>query len=196
VLYLAGGAEPAAFQEGFDAALYARTSTRTLAWLRDLRPYLWRSGETYPATPAELDRLFVNGEVDFSMSYGPTFASERIARGEFPPTVRTFVFDAGTIFNYSFLAIPFNAPNPAGALAVINNWLSPAHALARARALGGIIPIPPDRLTAAERAAVEALPVGPATVPVATLAAHRLPEADAGYLVRLERDWLREVLRR
>ncbi|MGE0040806.1 MAG: ABC transporter substrate-binding protein [Vicinamibacterales bacterium] len=196
VLYLAGGASPAAFQDGFDDALYARTSSRALAWLRDVRPYLWRSGKTYPATPAELDRLFVNGEVDFSMSYGPTFASERIARGEFPPTARTFVLDAGTVFNYSFLAIPFNAPNPGGAMAVINDWLSPAHALARARALGGIVPIPPDRLTPAERAAVDALPIGPATLPVATLAAHRLPEGDAAYLVRLERDWFLEVLRR
>ena len=59
------------------------------------------------------------------MSYGPSFASERIARGEYPATARTFVFDEGTIGNYSYLAVPFNADNPAGALVVINHLMSP-----------------------------------------------------------------------
>jgi putative spermidine/putrescine transport system substrate-binding protein len=130
------------------------------------------------------------------MSYGPSFASERIARGEYPPTVRTFVFDEGTVGNYSFLAIPFNAPNTAGALVAINYLMSPSHAIEKSRALGSVFPIPLDRLTADERAAVEALPRGPATLPDAVLAEHLVPEADAEYLDRFERDWRERVLRR
>ena len=187
---------PARSRAGFDEALYARASKIAIDFLRAIKPHLWRQGETYPATPAELDRLFVNSEIDFSMSYGPTFASENIARGEFPPTVRTFVLREGTIANYSFLAIPFNAPNPAGALAVINEFMSPRHAMARSRAIGGLFPLPLSDLSAADRAAVEALPSGPATLPLEVLAAHRIAEADATYLERFERDWRREVLRR
>ena len=75
------------------------------------------------------------------MSYGPSFASEHIARGEFPPTTRTFVFDEGTIGNYSFLAIPFNASNIAGALVTINFLMSPEQQLDRARTLGDVFPL-------------------------------------------------------
>jgi putative spermidine/putrescine transport system substrate-binding protein len=196
VLLHSGGVPPSTFSERFDQALYARASHDAVTYLREIAPRLWRQGATYPATPAEMDRLFVNGEVDFSMNYEPTFASEKIARGEFPATVRTFVLDEGTLNNYSFLAIPFNAPNAAGALAVINHFMSPAHALAHARVLGGLFPLLIDRLSPAERAAVAALPRGPATLPIEALALKRIPEADADYLVRFERDWQAEVLRR
>lgn len=84
--HFGGGPEP--FQQGFDEARYRAAADQTLDLLREIRPALWRGGETYPANPRELDRLFVNHEVDFAMSYGPAFASERIARGEYPPTVR------------------------------------------------------------------------------------------------------------
>jgi len=143
-----------------------------------------------------LDRLFVNGEIDFSMNYSPTFASDKIARGEFPASVRTFVPNDGTISDYSFLAIPFNAPNPAGALAVINTFMSPTHAIMRARAMGGLFPLRLDRLSATERDAVEALPRGPATLPLTTLATRRIQDAYAEYVDRFERDWRTQVLQR
>jgi putative spermidine/putrescine transport system substrate-binding protein len=196
VLFHQPGVGLAAFAGPFDEGVYARASTGTIAFLRDLRPFLWRRGETYPATPADLNRLFANGEIDFSMNYSPGFASERIAKGEFPATTRTFVFDEGTIANYNFLAIPFNAPNPAGALAVINALLSPAHAVAKLEALGGVLPFPADRLSAEERRTLAAMPPGPATLSFGELAAHRIGEADVEYLLRLERDWRREVLQR
>jgi putative spermidine/putrescine transport system substrate-binding protein len=191
-----GEAPPSAFAERFDAGLYDRASKPVIESLHAMKPYLWRKGETFPATLAELDRLFVNGEIDFSMNYSPTFASDKIARGEFPESVRTFVPNDGTISDYSFLAIPFNAPNPAGALAVINTFMSPTHAVMRARAMGGLFPLQLDSLSAAERDAVEALPRGPATLPLTTLAARRIQDAYAEYVDRFERDWRTEVLQR
>jgi len=193
LFHFGGGAR--AFQEGFDEELYRKAADATIEFLNDLEPFLWRRGETYPATPKEMDRLFANSEIDFAMNYGPSFASERIARGEFPATTRTFVFNEGTIGNYSFLAVPFNAANVAGALVVINHLMSPEHALAQSRTLGGVFPLTLDHLTAEERRAAAALPRGPATLPAAELAAHLLPEADARYLERLEKDWLEKVLR-
>jgi putative spermidine/putrescine transport system substrate-binding protein len=195
LFYLKRDSAGGAFDGGFDEQLYRRASVATIAWLNEIKPYLWRKGETYPASPREADRLFANSEIDFTMSYGPSFASENIARGEYPPTTRTFVFEEGTLGNYSYLAVPFNASNPAGALVVINHLMSPAHALDQGRALGSLFPLLFGGLTPEERAAVESLPLGPATLPLAELAKHQLPEPDAQYLERLEKDWREKALK-
>ena len=195
LFYLRQQSNGAAFDGEFNEQLYQRAADATMVYLNEIKPYLWRKGETYPASPKEADRLFANSEIDFTMSYGPSFASERIARGEYPPTARTFVFDEGTIGNYSYLAIPFNAANPAGALVVINHLMSPSHTLDQGRALGSLFPLLTESLTPAERAAVEALPLGPATLPVSELASHQLAEPHTQYLERLEKDWRERVLR-
>jgi putative spermidine/putrescine transport system substrate-binding protein len=181
--------------DNFNEPLYRRTADATVAYLNEIKPFLWRKGETYPASPKEADRLFANSEIDFTMSYGPSFASDRIARGEYPSTTRTFVFTEGTIGNYSYLAIPFNSANPAGALVAINHLMAPAHALEQGRALGSLFPLLLDYLTPEERAQVESLPLGPATLPVTELAKHQLSEPDAQCLERLEKDWREKVLR-
>lgn len=190
------GGNPQAFQNGFDEALYQKAAAPTLEYLNDIKPFLWKQGETFPATPKELDRLFTNQEIDFSMNYGPTFASQRIERGEFPPTVRTFVFDEGTIGNYNFLAIPFNAANLSGALTVINHLMSAEHMLDQSRVLGSTYPHDVSRLDAGQRTQMEALPRGPATLSPVELSSHLLPEPDAAYLDRLEKDWREKVLRK
>jgi putative spermidine/putrescine transport system substrate-binding protein len=193
LIYFGGGAK--AGWTTFNRELYKNASARTVQYLNDLEPYLWRRGETYPATLSDQNRLFSNREIDFAMSYGPSFASEHIARGEFPSTTRTFVFDEGTIGNYSFLAIPFNASNMAGAVVVINFPMSPEQQLDRARTLGDVFPLELAPLPLEERRQAKALPIGPATLPADVLAAHLIPEPDAEYLQRLEQDCLEKVLR-
>ncbi len=193
--YLKQNSASTSLDTSFDEQRYQRAVEPTIAYLNEVKPYLWRKGETYPASLKETDRLFANNEIDLTMSYGPSFASERIARGEYPATVRTFVFEEGTIGNYSYLAIPFNASNPAGALVVINHLMSPAHTLDQGRALSSLFPLLLETLTPAERAAAEALPRGAATLSVAELSQHQLPELDAQYLERLEKDWREKVLR-
>lgn len=191
--HFGGGAQK--FQHGYDESLYQHAAAQTIDFLNEIKPYLWRRGETYPVTPKDQDRLFANGEIDFSMSYGPSFASERIARGEYPPSARTFVFADGTIGNYNFLAIPFNSDNAAGSLVVINELMSPRFQLEQSRALGSVFPLALERLTPQERAAAEELPRGPATLSAAELDAHLIPEADAQYVEQLEKDWQAKVLR-
>lgn len=182
------------FQSAFDEKLYQKASAQAIDYFNDIKPFLWRHGETYPSSPSEMNRLFANGEIDFSMSYGPAFASEHIARGDFPPTTRTFVFDEGTIGNYSFLAIPFNAANKVGALVVINFLMSPEQELDQTQFLGDIFPIGLDLLTTQQKNAVESLPKGPATLSAIELHSHQLPEPDAQYSNRLQEDWIRKVL--
>jgi putative spermidine/putrescine transport system substrate-binding protein len=189
-----GGYSPR-FQQGFEERLYRTSADAAIRYLNEIKPYLWRRGETYPSTVKDLDRLFANKEVDFAMSYGPAFASVRIARGEFPATARTFVFDEGTIGNYNYLAIPFNARNVEGALVVVNDLISFEQVLGLSRALDNAFPLDLEKLTKEQQAQAEALPRGPATLPLQELATHFVGEPDAGYLMRLEKDWLEKVLR-
>jgi putative spermidine/putrescine transport system substrate-binding protein len=193
-LLLYFGQAPERFAAGFDEDLYEEASRKTFEWLRAVKPLLWRQATSYPANPRELNRLFANREVDFSMNYSPMFASRAIERGEFPSTARTFVLQSGAIGNYSFLTIPFNASNVTGAMVVANHLMSFSHLLEATRVLGGPFPHDLTRLSGEQRAAVDALPRGVATLDDEVLRRHYIPEPDAEYLVRLEREWRQEVL--
>ena len=195
-LLLHFGARDPKFWTGFDGDLYRRASGETFRYLNEVKPYLWRRGETYPPSLKELNRLFANSEVDFSMSYGPAFASVLIQHGGFPATVRTFVLEEGTIGNYSFLAIPFNANNPAGALVAINELMSFDQMMTLSTGLNELFPHRLDTLTNDQRDKVAGLPRGVATLPLDVLEKHFMPEPDAEYLNRLEKDWRTKVLQR
>ncbi len=173
----------------FDALAYEHASKQALSWLDEIRPLLWRQGQTYPAKARDLDQLFRDGMVDFTMSCTPSFASLRIKKGEFPSTVRTFVFDSGTLANFLYLAIPFNAPNPQGAVLVVNYLLSLDSLLDLSRMVGSPLPVDRSRLTVTEKARADALREGPATLSAADLDQHAVPAPDAEYVVRIVRDW-------
>lgn len=191
LFHFGGGADR--FQT-FDETLYRDASAKTFAFLNEIKPFLWRGGETYPRSVKELDRLFAGREVDFAFAYGANFATERIARGEYPPTARTFVLASGTIDNYNYLTVPFNAANPAGALAAINYLMSPEFQIEQSRAIGSVYPHELANLSDAQRRAVAALERGAATLSAEELDAHSVPEADARYLELLEKDWREQVL--
>jgi hypothetical protein len=69
------------------------------------------------------------------------------------------------------------------------------HMLDQSRLLGSPPPYDPQRLSPEQRTAVNAIPRDAATLSNAELAAHYIPEPDAQYLTRFEKDWLAKVLR-
>lgn len=178
--------------EAFEAA-----AQKTFALLRDLAPHLWRGGATYPESPVRLSQLFADGQVDFNLSYHPAEASKKIHDGVYPETVRTFVFEEGTIANTHFVAIPFNAADKEGAMVVADFLLSPEAQWKKAdpRVWGDLPAVDIDRLGADWQAKFAALPRGIATLPGAVLQNHRLPELPADLLVRLEKGWETHVLK-
>ena len=179
-------------QEGYDA-----TAPAVWQYLRELKPHQWRGGDTFPQDVEQLNSLFAAGEVDFTMSYNPTFASGAISRGTFPSTTRTVLLHGGTLANTHYLAIPFNAANKAGAMIVANVAQSPAAQIEKAKPdVWGDLPIlSPTRLSDQDGAALEAVPRGPATLPPEELAANALPEPGSAWVDRIEQDWQREVLK-
>jgi putative spermidine/putrescine transport system substrate-binding protein len=196
VFYHASG-EVAAWQEPVDEARYAEAAEATFATLRDLVPHLWRQGRTYPESPVRLTQLFADGEVDFAMSYHPAEASKLIHDGLYPDTVRTFVFEEGTIANTHFVAIPYNAADKAGAMVLANLLLSPEAQLEKAdpQVWGDFPAIDPSRLPAEWQKRFAAQPRGPATLSAQHLGARQLPEPRSQILIRLEKGWDRHVLK-
>lgn len=186
------------YMNGFQADLYAKNALLAFAWLEEVKPYLWQQGQTYPKDAAALDTLFARGEIDMGMSYHPSHAQMKILEKIYPDTVRTFVLSDGAIFNTHFTAIPFNAPNPAGAMVLANFLLSPEAQLSKFRPenWGDLPALEMDRLSDADRAAFAQVDLGPATLDAATLAAAAVPEIPSEYLEALEKDWSRRILGR
>ena len=163
------------WQGEWDKARFNEAADKSYRVLRDLAPYLWREGKTYPENPVRLSHLFADGEVDFAMSYHPAEASKFIIDGLYPETVRTFIFEKGTIANTHFVAIPFNASHKEGAMVVADFLLSPEAQLKKAdiNVWGDFPAIDISRLDAGWRQKFKALPRGEATLSDETLQSHQ-----------------------
>lgn len=184
--------------DGFDQAAYDRLTPPLWQTLRDLRPALWRQGETYPANEKELNDLYANRQVDLTMTYGPAQVTGLVERGQFPATTRTLLLDEGTIGNTNYLAVPANAAHRSAALALADLMLSPEMQYEKARPGGwGQYPaVDLDRLDAEWRDRFTALPTSPQVPSYDRLSRNSQPELRADWLPPLEEGWRREVLQR
>ncbi|MCX7888293.1 MAG: ABC transporter substrate-binding protein, partial [Rhodobacteraceae bacterium] len=182
----------------FDQATFDRVAPRAWAILNEMEPDLWRGGETYPTSIAQLQQLFANGEVDLSFEYNPSQFGVGVENGTFPASVRSYGLSDGTLANMSFTAIPFNARNKAAAMVLQNLLLSGEAQLQKARPeVWGAAPgIDMDRADPAVRAAFAALPQHPSVVPAAELARAALPELQPEWIAAIEKGWIENVGRR
>ncbi|PIE11985.1 MAG: ABC transporter substrate-binding protein [Rhodobacterales bacterium] len=173
-----------------DEADYDAVTAPLWSFLEDLTPVLWRSGQAYPATgPAQL-QLIADDEIDLAISFSPGEATAAIANGQLPDTVRTFVLDAGTIGNASFVAIPYNSDAKAGAMVLANFLMSPEAQL-RAQdpdVLGYGTVLAMEKLTQADQDAFSALDLGIATLSPQQLGTVR-PEPHPSWMTRIAEDW-------
>ena len=165
-----------------------------LEYLRQLNPYLWNEGKTFPESSNAVDAMFSDGELVMSMSYGPFSVSTGIDKGIYTETTQTFVFDQGTIGNTNYMAIGFNSPNKAGAMVVINAILSGEIQLTQYAQLRELPVVATEKLNAEELAAFDAVDLGKGVLSQAELLAHRLPEMPASLVPVIEQIWLNEVV--
>jgi putative spermidine/putrescine transport system substrate-binding protein len=119
---LAGG--PTKFA-AFDQATWDQASPQVWSYLKDLKPCLWHKGETYPKDENELHKLFANNEVDFTITQAAAGPGALIADGLVPKTAKAFVFNANSIGDFNYVAIPSNASHPAAAMVLANLLLDP-----------------------------------------------------------------------
>jgi putative thiamine transport system substrate-binding protein len=184
--------DPAVLQRPVDEADFAAATEPLWRWLDEIRPYLWRQGQSFPASGPALHQLLDDGEVDFSMAFNPAEASNAISAGQLPETVRSFIPEAGTIGNTHFVAIPFNAAHKAAAMVVANFLMSPEAQAHKQdpRVWGDGTVLDLTALDAADRARFAALPQGIATLSPQQLVPVR-PEPHPSWMVKIEAEWLR-----
>lgn len=185
------------WQGEYDESELQVTMDKTFSILKELKHSLWRKGETYPESPVKMNTLFADGEIDFSFSYHQGEASRNILEGLFPESVRTYVFNEGTIANTHFVAIPFNAKDKAAALVVANFLISPEAQLAKAtpEIWGDFPAISPGLLSNDWQEKFANLPKGIATLTDKELQTHQFPEPPSSILIRLEKGWQTNVLK-
>ena len=165
-----------------------------LEYLRQLNPYLWNEGKTFPESSTTVDSMFADGELVMAMSYGPFSVATGIDKGIYTETTQTFVFENGTIGNTNYMAIGFNSPNKAGAMVVINAIISGEIQLTQYAQLRELPVVATEKLSAEELAAFDAVDLGKGILSQAELLAHRLPEMPASLVPIIEEIWLAEVV--
>lgn len=183
--------DPAVLLQPVDDTTYDMVTAPLWAFLDEITPNLWRQGRAYPANEPALGQLLADGEIDISFAFNPGRASAAIADGTLQDSVRTFVFDEGTLGNSSYLSIPYNAANKAGALVLANMILDPA-VQARAQdpaVLGFQTVLGLGRLSPEDRARFDALDLG-----IATLAPDQMGQAllepHPSWMTRIAQDWI------
>lgn len=166
-----------------------------LDYLKELKPYLWQEGKTYPADSTQLDNMFADGTVYFDVSYNTNFASNMVKKGVFANTTRTSVFDKGTIGNTHFLAIAKNAPNKEGAMVVINEILNfePQMEKYKPEVWGDLPVIDNSKLSNEEKKAIGEVKQGVATLAQDELLSKRQPELPAAMVPVIEEIWAEEI---
>jgi putative thiamine transport system substrate-binding protein len=166
------------------------------AFLDALHPHMWRGGSGQPQSAPEMKRLLADREIFISLSFNPSEASNAIATGELPESIRTYVHDGGTIGNTHFLAIPFNSSATEGAMVLANFLLSPE---AQARksdpaVWGDPTVLALSKLRPEQRRLFEAVPQGVATLSPEELGSVLL-EPHASWVAAIEKEWLNRYSR-
>jgi putative spermidine/putrescine transport system substrate-binding protein len=180
----------------FDEARYNAAAAKTWQMLNDVKPCLWREGATYPESSTQLNELLAQGEVWISMNYSPTHAANEIEKGTYPESIRTWVFDTGTIGNTNYVTIPLNSPNKAAAMVAANFLLSPEaqYEAAKPEVTGWSTPLSFAKLPKEWVDKFYALPRSEATLPSDELNSKKLSELQSTWLTRIEQDWQTSVL--
>lgn len=164
-------------------------------YLLAIKPYLWMDGQTYPATSAQLDNMYADGEVIMTMSYNPNHVTGKIQTGEFAASSQAFLFDNGTIGNTHYLAIPDNAPNKEAAMVVINAIITPfLQASKYDPAVWGDLPVlDNDKLSADELALFTSVKIGEGVPPQSELLEKRVPELPVYLIPIIEEIWMESI---
>lgn len=152
-------------------------------YFNELAPYLWREGKTYPKSSSELNMMFSNNEVDYSMTLSAGGISSSIAAGTFTETSKVYTMDT-SIGDVNYVAIPYNSSAKAAAMVIANIILSPA---TQAQGIVDISNGPVIDSTLLSEKYVEIIKAAYETLPVGTfvkeqdLIQDRVPEV-SGYL--------------
>ncbi len=165
-----------------------------LEYLRQLNPYLWNEGKTFPDSSTTMDNMFADGELVLNMTYDAFGTSIKIEDGTYTETTQSFQFDKGTIGNTNFMAIAANSGNKAGAMVAINEMMSPKIQADRYDTMKVLPVVDYDKLSDEQKEAFDKVDLGKGNIPQDELLSKRLPEMPAKLVPIIEEIWLEEVV--
>jgi len=182
----------------FDKTKYEKYSTQLWTYINRIKPYFWKEGETFPSSVAAMHQLFVNGELNFTMSNNDTEVDNKILQGFFPKTARAYVLKDGTIQNSHYLGIPVNAPNKAAAMVVSNFMISPEAQYRKARPdiWGDGTVLARDKLPSRWQQKFAQMPQRLHAPPRDSLQSHALQELAPKYMIKLYEDFREKVIQK
>lgn len=180
----------ATYEEEMNQEVFNTYGAPVMDYFNELAPYLWREGTTYPATQAQMDELFKNGEIKMTMGFEVGKTAGLVAGGVYPESVTSYVFDTGTIGNAHYLAVPYNSPEKAAALLLIDFLESPQAQLEKMKpeVWGDMPAFDVNKISAADQMTLSQLDEVSGAIPLKELTAKRLPEMQAKYI-----DWIKEL---
>lgn len=186
---IAGGPEQLAGP--FDEKKYQQYSKQLWSYLRDIQPYLWKEGRTFPEAVAPMHQLFANGEIWFTMSNNDCEVDNKIRQGIFPPSARAYVLAGGTIQNTHYLGIPRLAVNKAGAIVACNFLTSPEAQYRKQdpKVWGDGTVLDLNKLTPEWQERFAKLPVRQYGPSRSEMQQYALPEPAPEYMIRLAEDF-------
>ncbi|MDN5565232.1 MAG: ABC transporter substrate-binding protein [Psychrobacter sp.] len=94
-------------------------------FLDKLHPTLWRRGESFIDSGAQMRRLVDDTELSLAFTFSAPEIPAAVQRYDLPTSIRSYAMDDGSLSNTHFVAIPYNASHQAGAQLIANFLLSP-----------------------------------------------------------------------
>lgn len=167
---------------------FIKLSAPLWSYLDRLHPHLWRGGEQFPQSQAQMKQMLADGELLMALTFNPNEPANLVASGELPPTTIAWQHKNGTIGNTHFVAIPVNARARAAAQVVANFLLSPQAQARKAdlKVWGDPTVLALAKLDAADQKLFASVSV-PGSV---TQPAPALPEPHASWVPLIEAAWL------
>jgi len=165
-IHEANGRDPAAFtKDNFEAARAEEMLQKAWALLQDLHPFTFGEG-TYPAGNTPALQLLAQGAVDMIPAWSDQ-ALQALKNGVLPETVKVVQLqDLALCGGFAYSAIPSNATDLEGALALANFMLTPEAQTSCVRDIGGFPGISWDNLPADLKAEyIDVIPVSIPTFP-------------------------------
>lgn len=165
-----------------------------LEYLRELNPYLWNQGKTFPESSTTTTKMFGDGELVMNMTYDALGTSINIEKGTYKDTAYSFQFDKGTIGNTNFMAISKSSQHKAGALVAINEMISPEVQADRFKTMNVLPVLDNSKLTDQDKEYFTSIETKKGDISQEELLSKRLPEMPAALVPIIEEIWNEEVV--
>lgn len=191
---IAGGIEE--LDGPFDAKKYGKYSTLLWDFVNNNKKYFWKKGETFPESNVAITQMYGTGELDFTFAFGISAVERNVREGLFPLTSKAYILQAGCIHNTSYLGIPYNAPNKAGAMVVCDFLISPEAQIKKAdiRSWGSSTILDYDKLAKGYQDDFNALPKLNYGLNEAEVKNKSIKETASTYMIKVAEDFRKKVI--